>query len=213
MSKAGKYSIVHENIPVPGCTISGEILPGVVCFSLAKWADISAESYPMDVLVYQLWGAALFKEAEDSLERIAGPGDILRKQAGRNIGVQAIEDCIYLELQRVEGKDMNEVLKAGEVFQLKDLVPYQNGKIVNMDIAANDKMKFVVMSFDERTGLTEHAAPGDAIVFALDGNGVIGYEGKEYPIKAGEQFRFAKGGMHSVKANGKFKMALLLTLA
>lgn len=41
---------------------------------------------------------------------------------------------------------------------------------------------------------------------------VIGYEGKEYPIKAGENFHFAKGGMHSVKANGKFKMALLLTL-
>ena len=32
---------------------------------------------------------------------------------------------------------------------------------------------------------------------------VIGYEGKEYPISAGEQFRFAKGGLHSVKADGK----------
>ena len=38
------------------------------------------------------------------------------------------------------------------------------------------------------------------------------YEGKEYPIKAGENFKFAKGGMHSVKAAGNFKMALLLTL-
>lgn len=66
--------------------------------------------------------------------------------------------------------------------------------------------------FDEGTGLSEHAAPGEAIVFALDGNGIIGYEGKEYPIKAGEQFHFAKGGLHSVKADGQFKMALLLVL-
>ena len=107
---------------------------------------------------------------------------------------------------------MNHVINAGEVFQLKELVPYQDGKIVNMDIASNSHMKFVVMAFDEGTGLSEHAAPGDAIVFALDGNAVIGYEGKEYPITAGQQFRFAKGGLHSVKADGKFKMALLLVL-
>ena len=64
----------------------------------------------------------------------------------------------------------------------------------------------------EGTGLSEHAAPGEAIIFALDGEGVIGYEGKEHPIKAGENFHFAKAGLHSVKATKKFKMALLLTL-
>ena len=68
------------------------------------------------------------------------------------------------------------------------------------------------MAFDVGTGLSEHAAPGEAIIFALDGEGVIGYEGEEHPIKAGENFHFAKGGMHSVKAKEKFKMALLLTL-
>ena len=89
---------------------------------------------------------------------------------------------------------------------------YQESKIVNMDVVHNDKMKFVVMAFDAGTGLSEHAAPGEALIFALDGEAVIGYEGKEHPIKAGENFHFAKGGLHSVKANGRFKMALLLTL-
>ncbi len=108
---------------------------------------------------------------------------------------------------------MNEAIKAGEIFRLAELVPYAEGKIVNMDVVHNDKMKFVVMAFDAGTGLSEHAAPGEAIIFALDGEGVIGYEGKEHPIKAGENFRFAKGGLHSVKAPKQFKMALLLTLA
>ena len=83
---------------------------------------------------------------------------------------------------------------------------------MNMDVVHNDKMKFVVLTFDAGTGLSEHAAPGEALIFALDGEAVIGYEGKEHPIKAGENFHFAKGGLHSVKANGRFKMALLLTL-
>ena len=94
----------------------------------------------------------------------------------------------------------------------RDLIPYQDGKIINMDLVDEPKMKFVLMSFAEGTGLTEHAAPGEAMIFALDGQGIIGYEGKDHPIKAGENFKFAKNGRHYVKADGNFKMALLLTL-
>ena len=65
---------------------------------------------------------------------------------------------------------------------------------------------------DEGTGLTPHRAPGNAIVFALEGKATIGYEGKDYELKEGECFRFEKNGLHSVTANGKFKMALLLVL-
>ena len=43
-------------------------------------------------------------------------------------------------------------------------------------------------------------------------NTPIGYEGTDHPIKAGENFHFAKAGLHSVKAIKRFKMALLLTL-
>ena len=114
---------------------------------------------------------------------------------------------------------MNNAVKAGEVFKLAELIPYQEGKIINMDVAHNEKMKFVIMSFDEGTGLSEHAAPGEALIFAIDGKGVIGYEGKAHPIKAGESFKFAAGGnkfaaggKHWVKADGRFKMALLITL-
>ena len=139
-------------------------------------------------------------------------GEAVAKPAGKDIGVAAKEDSVYLEIVLKEDSTMTPVIKKGNVFQLKDLIPYQKGKIVNMDLVNQPSMKFVVMAFDEGTGLSEHSAPGDAIVFALDGKAVIGYEGKEHPISAGEQFRFAKGGLHSVKADGKFKMALLLVL-
>lgn len=107
---------------------------------------------------------------------------------------------------------MNEAIKAGEVFRLRDLISYEEDKIMNIDVAHNDKMKLVVMAFDEGTELSEHAAPSEAIVFALDGEGVIEYEGQEHLIKAGENFHFAKAALHSVKATKKFKMALLLAL-
>ena len=208
----GTCSIVKENPVIPGCTVSGEILSGVQCFSLARGTDISAESYPVAVLQYNLAGQAVLRDIDTNHETSITSGEIILKPANHNIGIKATDDSIYLEIPLGKEFVMNQVIKAGEVFKLKELVPYQDGNIVNMDIASNDHMKFVVMSFDEGTGLSEHAAPGEAIVFALDGNGIIGYEGKEYPIKAGEQFHFAKGGLHSVKADGQFKMALLLVL-
>ena len=76
----------------------------------------------------------------------------------------------------------------------------------------NNNMKFVLMAFDEGTGLTPHRVPGNAIIFALEGKAVIDYEGKDYTISAGENFRFDKNGLHSVTADGRFKMGLLLVL-
>ena len=215
MVKAGQvFFVVTENPAIPGCTVSGELMKGVTCFSLAKGTDISAESYPIPILQYNLSGAMVleYKTAKEQIIDIHA-GEIVLKTAGTDIGVRANEDSVYLEIALGKEGKMNEVIKAGEAFKLKELVPYQEGKIVNMDIASNGTMKFVIMAFDEGTGLSEHAAPGEAIVFALDGEAVIGYEGAEYPLKAGEQFKFAKGGLHSVKANGRFKMALLLVLA
>ncbi len=209
----GTFSIADNNRPVPGCTISGVLMKQVTVFSLADGTDISAESYPIPVLQIQLSGRSVLTHGVRSAEeeRIAD-GEAVLKQAGRDNGIVAETDSAYLEVALKKEDHMNNLIKAGEVFKLKDLVPYQDGRVVNMDIVSGKSMKFVVMAFDEGTGLSEHAAPGDAIVFALDGHAVIGYEGKEYPIEAGQQFRFAKGGLHSVKADGKFKMALLLAL-
>ena len=128
------------------------------------------------------------------------------------VGFRTKSSAIYTEIEIRRSDTMNEAVHPGEVFALRDLLPYQDGRIVNIDVAHNDKMKFVIMAFDEGQELSEHSAPGEALIFALDGKGIIGYEGKEHAIQAGECFHFAKNGRHWVKADGKFKMALLLAL-
>lgn len=205
----GAFSLAAENSPIPGCTVSGEVLRGTSVFSLAADTDISPESYP----VHKLWLAArgeMTVLAESS--RPFHEGDLYVTPIGIPVGVKADTDSVYTEILLRKETSMNPILKDGEVFALKDLLPYQEGKIVNMDLVRDPRLKFVVMAFDAGTGLSEHAAPGEALIFALDGHGVIGYEGKEYPIQAGENFRFAKNGAHWVKADGRFKMALLLML-
>lgn len=208
------FSIAKDNPPVPGCTISKSIYDGknyITYFSMAPETDISAEMFPYHKLILVAKGS-LEVYGMDDWQRNLSAGESILTRTDEPVGIRTSEGTVYTEISVQKEDIMNNVIKAGEVFQIADLIPYQEGKIINMDVVHNDKMKFVVMSFDKGTGLSEHAAPGEALIFALDGEAIIGYEGKEHPIKAGENFHFAKGGLHSVKAAEKFKMALLLTL-
>ncbi len=205
-------NIVKEHPCITGLTISTKLFTNnfINCFSLGKGTDISQETYPVPHLFYVLDGNGEVL-VEDKVYSLVS-GDCIYVKEDVLCGTRTDEGFIYLEVILGKENHMNEIVKSQEVFKLAELLPYQKDSIVNADIASNDTMKFVVMAFDEGTGLSPHAAPGDAIVFALEGEATIGYEGKDYPIKAGEQFRFDKGGMHAVTANGKFKMALLLVL-
>lgn len=207
------FSIAEDNQPVAGCTISKAVYDNgedyISYFSLAENTDISAEIYGYHKLILLHEGSLeVYTDKEVfTLEK----GDCILTPTDTPIGMRTNTRAIYTEIS-IRRNTMNKAVKAGEVFKLAELLPYQEGKIINMDVAHNEKMKFVIMSFDEGTGLSEHAAPGEALIFALEGKGIIGYEGKEHPIKAGENFKFAAGGKHWVKADGRFKMALLMTL-
>lgn len=208
------FSPGAELSPVPGCTVSEAISAAggnnVVWFSLAAGTDISAESYQSRRIWFVADGAMEAVEEEGALSLAAG--DIFAAPTGRPVGVKTDTGAVYLEISLKEEKNMNKVLEDKKVFKLGDLLPYQEGKIVNMDIVQAPNLKLVVMSFGAGTGLDEHAAPGEALLFALDGEAVIGYEGKEYTLHAGESFKFAKNGRHYVRAEKNFKMALMLEL-
>lgn len=213
--EAGKvFSIARDNKAVDGCTISKEVHGGenyISYFSMAQDTDISAELFPYYKLIILAEGELELYGFSDEIgklkenESIVTPFDV-------PVGMKSKSGAIFTEIAIRRDSIMNKVVKAGEAFQLSNLVQYQDGKIVNMDVVHNDKMKFVVMAFDAGTGLSEQAAPGEAIIFALDGEAIIGYEGTEHVLKSGENFHFAKAGKHYVKADKKFKMALLLTL-
>ena len=212
------FSIAADRPPRAGMTISTvsgiKSRTEIVYFSLGAGTDISAESYPVAKLYLGAAGTTIFALGGQQEEKklAVQAGELLIVPAGTLCGMETSNGSVYTEVIPGEEFLMNQAIKAGEVFQLAGLVDYEQGSIVNMDVASNEAMKFMIMAFDEGTGLSPHSAPGDALVFALEGKAVIGYEGKEHPIQAGENFRFAKGGLHSVTANGRFKMALLLTL-
>ena len=209
------FSITKDNPTVAGCTVSKNIYSAngydFTYFSLAECTDISAETYEYPKICIVNFGKMEVYTSDNEIWKLS-TDEIIVLPMGKPVGMRTETGCIYTEIAIRKESNMNKVLETGKVLKLADLLPYQEGRIVNMDLINDEKLKFVIMSFDESTGLSEHSAPGEALIFALDGNGIIGYEGQEHKIKAGENFKFAKNGKHYVKADGKFKMALLLTL-
>lgn len=199
-----------------GMTISRDAGLGsentITFFSLGKGTSISQERYDMTSVYIGVEGNADFVIGEEKNKLKLSSGDVIIVPGKTLCGVECDTGAVYTEIIIKKEIIMNNILKTGEVFKLKDLIQYEEGSISNLDIVRNDTMKFVLMAFDEGTGLQPHRAPGNAIVFALEGQAVINCEGKDYNISAGENFRFEKDGLHSVTANGKFKMALLLVI-
>ena len=199
-----------------GMTISRDAGLGsentITFFSLGKGTSISQERYDMTSVYIGAEGNADFVIGEEKNKLELSSSGVIIVPGKTLCGVVCDTGAVYTEIIIKKEIIMNNILKTGEVFKLKDLIQYEEGSISNLDIVRNDTMKFVLMAFDEGTGLQPHRAPGNAIVFALEGQAVINCEGKDYNISAGENFRFEKDGLHSVTANGKFKMALLLVI-
>lgn len=212
---------IEELCPIrDGFTISRDTKLGdvtkVTLFSIGKDTSISQESYDRTTMYIGAFGKGDMILGDNAEKLTLLPGHVLIIPGGTLCGVESDSGMVYTEiiLQNNTEKEiiMNQNVKANEVFELKNLINYEEGSIANMDVVSNPSMKYVLMAFDDGTGLTPHRAPGNAIVFALEGKATIGYEGKNYEISAGECFKFEKNGLHSVTANGKFKMALLLVL-
>lgn len=212
-----KFSIEELRPIRNGMTISRDSRLGnstkVTYFSMGKDTSISQESYDRMTMYIGAFGWGEFIIGEEPEIIKLQPDELLIVPAGTLCGMQTFNGIVYTEII-CTGKDinMNANVKTNEVFALKNLISYEEGSIANMDVVSTPDMKYVLMAFDEGTGLTPHRAPGNAIVFALEGKATIGYEGKDYELSEGECFRFEKNGLHSVTANGKFKMALLLVL-
>ena len=207
------FSIADENSAAEGCTISRAIEDSngntISYFSLGQDTDISAELYSYPKIHYVVSGTL---EETGANPATLKAGDAYLTPIDVPSGQHATEDTVYLEIALAKDSATNLPAEAGKAFTLADAVPYADGRIVNRDLAHNAHLKLVEMAFDAGTGLSEHAAPGDALLLALDGEATVFYEGKEHAFPAGSAFKFDAGGRHAIRADKRFKMALLISL-
>ncbi|MFH1062206.1 MAG: cupin domain-containing protein [Candidatus Omnitrophota bacterium] len=97
-----------------------------------------------------------------------------------------------------------------QVSRFVDMINYQDGSIVSKEIIKKESGTVTLFAFDKGQGLSEHTAPFDALVHVLDGVAAVIISGKPYSVKQGEMIIMPANEPHSVSAEQKFKMLLVL---
>ena len=201
------FSFAQSNKPLDFLTISEKIGRDITVFSLGKRTSISKESYPCYSLYIGLSGEGELESEEEKRLRF---GSCYLSRPEESLGKKGNEGFVYLEWLLKKDTKMNEMVSKGEIFALKDLLPYQEGRVVNLTLLENKAAELCLLAMSKGSELSPHKAPGEALLLILEGEGIITYEGKENHVKEGDSFAFAKNGLHAVKAVSDFKFALLL---
>ncbi len=94
-----------------------------------------------------------------------------------------------------------------------DLVQYQPGAVVSRTLVKKPTGTVTAFAFDAGEGLSEHAAPFDALVLMVDGEAEITIAGVTHIIKAADILMLPAHQPHAVKAVRKFKMILVMIRA
>jgi quercetin dioxygenase-like cupin family protein len=105
---------------------------------------------------------------------------------------------------------MSDKMNKPAAAQLNNLIDFQGGSIVSKEIIKKPGGTVTLFAFDAGQGLSEHAAPFDAMVQAVEGEVEITLSGKPHLLKTGDMIVMPAGEPHALKAITKFKMLLVM---
>ena len=94
--------------------------------------------------------------------------------------------------------------------KLRNLVDYQNGAVVSRALLDEEGGTLTAFAFDQGQGLSEHTAPYEAVVLAVEGEADIKISGRDFHLKEGEMIIMPANMPHALKAVTKFKMILIM---
>lgn len=116
----------------------------------------------------------------------------------------------YVSIDFKEDLMIDHLPKAA-IFSLVDAVEYEEGKIVSKTLVKNESGSMSLLSFSKDQQLSTHAAPGDALLVALDGEMKLTIGDEHFDIKKGDTIVLPGKIPHGLKIPEKFKMLLIVT--
>ena len=99
-------------------------------------------------------------------------------------------------------------LEHAKPLPLKEQVAYEPGRVVSLTLAQQPGVGMTLLAFDAGEGVSTHAAPGDAMVYVLEGEAQITIDGAPHSVTGGSAIILPAGIPHAVAAVTPFKMLL-----
>lgn len=101
----------------------------------------------------------------------------------------------------------------GRALDLAGMVAYGDDAVVSRTLLDRRTGTLTLFAFDAGQGLSEHTAPYDATVHILEGEALIVIGGNHVAARAGQMVIMPAGVPHSLKAEQRFKMLLIMIRA
>jgi quercetin dioxygenase-like cupin family protein len=101
----------------------------------------------------------------------------------------------------------------GQEVKVTSLVQVQPGAVVSREVISKPQGTVSIFAFDQGEGLSEHTAPFDALVHALEGKVRITLGGVPHEVSEGEMIIMPANVPHALTALTPFKMMLVLIRA
>jgi quercetin dioxygenase-like cupin family protein len=98
----------------------------------------------------------------------------------------------------------------GQSQSLAALIEYADDSVVSKTILNKKVGTITLFAFDKGQGLSEHTSPYDAIVQVLDGSSQINIDSHPVEVSAGELIVMPANVPHSLDAQERFKMLLIM---
>ncbi len=101
----------------------------------------------------------------------------------------------------------------GQEVKVTSLVDVQPGAVVSREVISKPQGTVSIFAFDQGEGLSEHTAPFDALVHALEGTVRITLDGVPHDVSEGQMIVMPAGVPHALSALTPFKMMLVMVRA
>ena len=98
----------------------------------------------------------------------------------------------------------------GAALEFATLVDYRPGQVVSRTFVQNESMSLTLFAFAAGQGLSTHSAPGDALVYILDGQAEVTIGGQKQTVVSGQSIVMPANIPHGLEAREPFKMLLIV---
>ena len=177
-------------------------------FAFDEGEELDHEMLFCDSLAWVVEGGASLHYGERQMRLSGEQACLIEKKVWRKLVFN--EPTKYVSIDFKEDLMIDHLPKAA-IFSLAGAVEYEEGKIVSKTLVKNESGSMSLLSFSKDQQLSTHAAPGDALLIALEGEMKLTIGDEHFDIKKGDTIVLPGKIPHALKVAGKFKMLLIVT--
>jgi len=177
-------------------------------FAFDAGEELDHEMLFCESLAWVVQGGASLHYGEKQMRLGGEQACLIEKKVWRKLVFN--EPTKYVSIDFKEDLMIDHLPKAA-IFSLAGAVEYEEGKIVSKTLVKNESGSMSLLSFSKDQQLSTHAAPGDALLIALEGEMELTIGDEHFDIKKGDTIVLPGKIPHALKIADKFKMLLIVT--